>query len=376
VLEKALPHLMPRSNNHLTPLEKALGFLQGIFCEARKLTHVAYLRCDPLVPDLLGIQRVASQSTLSRFFAAFGGVAANARCFRVLWNWTMKRLPSRREGYTLDLDSTKLLHEDGHQEGVESGFTRQGIKPCLHPLLAVLAEARLVASFWLQAGNASCANNTVSFVHDLIANLPTHIRLFGVRADSGFCVPELLEFFESRRLRYVVVGRLHEKIQSLLRADLDWKATEVPGMEVAERVYQAAGWKRARRLRECDQGTPARLWNLGVDLREIPRHRGGARLGCGGLQFDRAFPAGSWLADQSDDPFAAILDFYNRRTHLQPSRSDHDQNRRSGKGTGLVETTLGENPPAVSQLQCSRKPTGFYMRLPPDFFGLYCMVTE
>ena len=128
-------------------------------------------------------------------------------------------LPSRREGYTLDLDSTKLLHEDGHQEGVESGFTRQGIKPCLHPLLAVLAEARLVASFWLQAGNASCANNTVSFVHDLIANLPTHIRLFGVRADSGFCVPELLEFFESRRLRYVVVGRLHEKIQSLLRAD-------------------------------------------------------------------------------------------------------------------------------------------------------------
>ena len=130
-------------------------------------------------------------------------------------------LPSRREGYTLDLDSTKLLHEDGHEEGVESGFTRQGIKPCLHPLLAVLAEARLVASFWLQAGNASCANNTVSFVHDLIANLPTHIRLFGVRADSGFCVPELLEFFESRRLRYVVVGRLHEKIQSLLRADCE-----------------------------------------------------------------------------------------------------------------------------------------------------------
>ena len=248
VLEKALPHRMPRSNNHLTPLEKALGFLQGILCEARKLTHVAYLRRDPLVPDLLGIQRVASQSTLSRFFAAFGGVAANARCFRVLWNWTMKCLPSRREGYTLDLDSTKLLHEDGHQEGVKSGFTRQGIKPCLHPLLAVLAEARMVASFWLRAGNAACANNVISFVHDLMANLPAHIRVFGVRADSGFCVPELLEFFESRRLRYVVVARLYEKIQSLLRADMVWKATEVPGMEVAETIYQAAGWKRARRL--------------------------------------------------------------------------------------------------------------------------------
>ena len=239
---------MPASNNHLTPLEKAVGFLQGILCEARKLTHVAYLRRDPLMPELLGVRRVPSQSTLSRFFQAFGGVAANATCFRVLWNWTMKRLPSRWDGYTLDLDSTKLLHEDGNQEGVKSGFTRQGIKPCLHPLLGILSEVRMVASFWLRAGNASCANNAISFVHDLIANLPSHIRLRGVRADAGFCVPELLEFFESRGLPYVVVARLAEKIQTLLRSDLKWKATGVPGMEVAERVYRSSGWKRSRRL--------------------------------------------------------------------------------------------------------------------------------
>ena len=57
-----------------------------------------------------------------------------------------------------------------------------------------------------------------------------------------------MEFFESRRLPYVVVARLQEKIQTLLRSDLKWKPTEVSGMEVAESVYQAAGWKRARRL--------------------------------------------------------------------------------------------------------------------------------
>jgi len=248
VLEKALPHQMPLSSNPLTPLEKAVGFWQGILCEACKLTPVAYLRRDPLMPELLGVRRVPSQSTLSRFFHAFGGVAANAKCFRVLWNWTMKKLPSRREGYTLDLDSTKLLHEDGHEEGVKSGFTRQGIKPCLHPLLGILAEVRMVASFWLRAGNASCAINVISFVHDLLANLPSHIRLRGVRADSGFCVPELLEFLEIRSLPYVVVARLQEKIQTLLRSEMKWQPTEAPGMEVAETIYQAAGWKRARRL--------------------------------------------------------------------------------------------------------------------------------
>ena len=42
------------------------------------------------------------------------------------FNARQKKL-ARHAGYTLDLDSTKLLHEDGHQEGVTSGFTRQGI---------------------------------------------------------------------------------------------------------------------------------------------------------------------------------------------------------------------------------------------------------
>jgi hypothetical protein len=61
---------------------------------------------------------VASQSTLSRFFAGFGSAAGNLHCFRPLWQWCVHRLPSRAEGYTLDLDSTRLLHEDSQQEGV------------------------------------------------------------------------------------------------------------------------------------------------------------------------------------------------------------------------------------------------------------------
>src|SRR5437868_3669492 len=121
-LAEHLPHRAAGSNNHLTAVEKALAFTHGLLCEARKLTHVAYFRRDPLVPELLGIQRVASQSSLSRFFAGFTSAGANLRCFRPLWQWCVAALPSRREGYTLDLDSTRLLHEDGHQEGVQVGY--------------------------------------------------------------------------------------------------------------------------------------------------------------------------------------------------------------------------------------------------------------
>lgn len=43
-LSAVLPHALPLSNNHLLPIEKALAFIHGLLCDARKLTHVAYLR--------------------------------------------------------------------------------------------------------------------------------------------------------------------------------------------------------------------------------------------------------------------------------------------------------------------------------------------
>jgi Transposase DDE domain group 1 len=247
-LAVALPHAPSLSNNSITALAKALAFTHGLLCEARKLTHIAYLRRDPLVPELLNIERVPSQSSFSRFFAGFGSAAANLRCFRPLWQWCVCRLPSRKEGYTLDLDSTRLLHEDGQQEGVVAGYTKRGLKPCLHPLLAVLAEVRMVAQFWLRSGNASCGSNAVAFFQELWANLPRHIRLRGVRADSGFCLPELLALWEELRVPYVVVAQLSQPIQRLLRGDLVWTKTEVPGTEVAEVMYQALSWPHPRRL--------------------------------------------------------------------------------------------------------------------------------
>ncbi len=247
-LRAVLPHPPPRSNNHLRPVEKALAFRHGLLCEARKLTHVASLRRDPLVPPLLGIKRIASPSALTRFFQGFTSAGDNLRCFRALWRWCVDRLPSCKEGYTLDLDSTRLLHEDGHQEGVRTGYTRQGLKPCLHPLLAVLAEVRLVAQLWLRPGNATCGSNVTAFFLDLWDHLPPQIRLRGVRADSGFCLPELLALWEQLQLPYVVVAQLSQPIQRLLRGGLEWTATEAPGTEVAELEYQAMSWPQPRRL--------------------------------------------------------------------------------------------------------------------------------
>jgi hypothetical protein len=185
---------------------------------------------------------------LSRFFQRFTSAGQNLATFRPLWRWGLERLCSRPGGYALDLDSTRLLHEDGHQEGVAVGYTRLGTKPCLHPLLAVLAEAKLVAGFWLRPGNSSCASNVVAFTQDLLGYLPSFIPLRVVRADSGFCLPAWLDLLEQLGLRYIVVARLLQPLQRLLRRDLIWTPSEVPGTDMAEVWHQEINWPRPRRV--------------------------------------------------------------------------------------------------------------------------------
>ena len=239
LVARCLPHPAPTSNNALSAVTKVLGFVQGLLCGAKKLTHCAYLRRDPMMPALLGIKRVPSQSTLTRFFQGFTGAGKNLACFRPLFAWGMQKLPAKNEGYALDFDSTRLLHEDGHQEGVEVGYTRVGTKPCLHPLLAIFSEARLVGGFWLRPGNCSCANNVVGFFLDLWDNLPSHVRLRVVRADSGFYVAELLHLWEQLGVKFIVVARLTQPVRSLLRRETCWLPTGLDGTAVAELEYDA-----------------------------------------------------------------------------------------------------------------------------------------
>ena len=217
LLAGLLPH-RPTSPNALAPRDIALSFLAGVIAGADKLTRVAHLRSDPLLPEVLQVKRVPSQSTLSRFFGEFSQ-GSNQRCFGRFYRWTLEQLNSRPEGYTLNVDTTGLIHEDRHQEGVRASYTKQGVKPCLHPILAVLAEAKVVAGFWLRAGNSATINNALGFMAELLSRLP-----------------------------YVVAARLLRPIKFLITRGLVWTETEIVGTTLTELEYQEAGWRNPRRL--------------------------------------------------------------------------------------------------------------------------------
>jgi len=238
-LRKVLPE-PGRVHNALSPRDVALGFMAGILLGADKLTRISWLSKDEALHEVLGIVRMPSQSTFTRFFGRFR--QAGAEALQQLYTWALRRLPSRKGGYTLDLDSTALIHEDGHQEGVRTGYTRKGLKPCLHPLIAVLAEAKMVAGYWLRSGNCNDAGNVVELCRSLLKRLPAQIRISLVRADSGFVNEKLFELLDGKGIAYIVASALHANIKVRCRHDdAAWQSTSIVGIEVQEVQWHRPG---------------------------------------------------------------------------------------------------------------------------------------
>jgi Transposase DDE domain group 1 len=266
-LEQRLPH-RPCSPNAYQPSDIALGFVGGVLAGADKLSRVAWLAGDPAISEVLGIEAIPSQSSLSRFFGVFTQSANNL--LGSLHRWAVDQLPSRNEGYTLDLDSWALLHEDGHQEGVAVGYTRRGPKPCHRPLVAALAEAQMIAGYWLRSGDTSCANGAAEFLRQTVQDLPHHIRIGLVRADSGFSHASVLESAEKQGLRYIMAARLTQPVQALCRhTDAQWQETDVPGLQVQEIELEQPG----RRLVVIRQRIESRPQAGGKLLIEVPGYR-------------------------------------------------------------------------------------------------------
>lgn len=264
-LRAVLPHT-PTSNNAYDPTDTALGFIGGILCGADKLARVAHLAHDPAVAEALGIEAVPSQSTLSRFFAECGRPACEA--ISGLHAWSLRSLPERSAGYTLDLDSFSLVHEDGHQQGVRVGYTRKGLKPCHRPIIAAVAEVPLIAHFWLRPGNTACVSGAHHFLGDTLARLPRQVRIGLVRADSGFCTQRLIEELEHRQLSYVMTAALRAPVRTLCRHDDSaWTPTEVPGLEVQEVSHEGT------RLIIVRQRVAERPHAGGKQLLEVPGYK-------------------------------------------------------------------------------------------------------
>jgi hypothetical protein len=75
----------------------------------------------------------------------------------------LPKLRASAQGAVLDLDST-VFERYGHQQGSLKGYNpRKHGRPSHHPLLAMLAEAKVVVHAWLRSANTASARGEKLF---------------------------------------------------------------------------------------------------------------------------------------------------------------------------------------------------------------------
>lgn len=234
----------PGSNRGFPPIQLIEQFIVAIWCGASRFVHAETVRFDRTLTRLFGWNRVAGHKAIVRLFERFD-MLTNERVQASVYRWFFDRITTLKR-VTLDLDST-VITRHGEQEGATRGYNpgRRG-RASHHPLFAFVAEARMVANFWLRPGNASSANNTLSFLESTLHNLGE--KTVGLlRADSGFFDGKILLALEQKRIPYIIAARLTQPLQREIYQTTGWWAL-APGLELTEIAYQAQSWEESRRV--------------------------------------------------------------------------------------------------------------------------------
>jgi hypothetical protein len=267
LLTQALPDGRT-SPNQIPAVEIVLAFFAAVLTGATRFAHLERLRADAIVRAILGVGRMPSAMTLTRYLGGFVRSQVE-HLTEVLWRFTLARLPAATLGAVLDFDST-VFERYGHQEGARKGHNpRKHGRPSHHPLLAMLAEAKVVCNVWLRSGNTGTARGVAAFLGETLARLPAAYRLYALRADSGFFVTELLDALEARQLPYAIAVRMNRLVHRQVVGLTTWRPFG-PGLEVAETPYQALTWPAARRLVVVRELVQERPEARGRRLVEVP----------------------------------------------------------------------------------------------------------
>ena len=259
-----LPLPMQQSNRGYSPLQLIISFWLGVWCGANKYEHLEVTRQDAVLSRLFNWQRMPGHKAYQRYFKKFTH-AVNQKVFTQLFQWFFSHL--HFDNYTLDLDST-VLTRYGNQEGAKVGYnSKKHGRKSHHPLLAFIAEARMIANFWLRPGNVYTTNNFVSFLEDTIDKL-TGKRVGLIRADSGFYDKKVFDYLEreERPFNYIIAVRFYYPIKRLLAFQRNWWRLG-DGIEIAETLYQSPEWAKPRRLIMVRQEILKRPHAAGKQLR-------------------------------------------------------------------------------------------------------------
>jgi len=219
------------------------SFITSIWCGANRFLHTEVTRHDPALCKIFDWKKTPGQDAYKRYFSKFTQTT-NQKVSDYFYSWIFDNL--NFDNFTLDIDSS-VMTRYGDQEGAKKGYnpSKKG-RASHHPLIAFIADVKLVANMWLRSGNTSSANNFLSFLEDTLSKLKNK-TISLVRLDSGFYQSDILEYLESKTMNYIVAVKFTQPIQREIHEIKNWIVLDT-GVEICEQIYKSESWAKERRI--------------------------------------------------------------------------------------------------------------------------------
>lgn len=236
----------------------------GIACGYADCNDAARLGEDPIHKllvgrDALAGEALASQPTLSRFENGIGPKALyrmGEALAEAVIERQRRRLRGKAQRITIELDPTDDPTHGAQQLSLFNGHYDTW---CYLPVAGFIqfdAEPeQYLFTYMLRPGNAPAKLGAIGLLRRVLQRLRAAFPKAGflVRLDGGFACPEILEFLEAQRVKYVVamagnavLDRLSEQWMQQVRelSGNSGKTEHVYG----EVRYAANSWSRERRI--------------------------------------------------------------------------------------------------------------------------------
>lgn len=187
---------------HLLFMQVLVHVLAGF----RRIRERDYYADDPLLPDVIGVHRLADTSTLTRRLgeATAESVVAARTELRALV--TERIAKEKLPRVTLDFDGT-VLTTRGRTQGSAIGYNRnrRGARS-YYPLLCTIAQTGQFLDFHHRPGNVHDSNGACEFMTDClgaIRNVAPAAKL-ETRIDAAFFDIKILKGLDERRVEFSV----------------------------------------------------------------------------------------------------------------------------------------------------------------------------
>jgi len=173
----------------------------------RRLSHVDYVRADPLVCRLARLRLMPHERTLSRWLKQFTykGVRVLAEVNTRLVSETLRKLGCRR--VTLDVDGSVV------STGLQVAWAKRGFNPhhrkvpSYYPILAHVAQTGQILAVKNRPGNVHDGKRSEYFIRDVLRQAREELGprvTFEFRLDGAFFQRPVLEEFSRRGVEYAL----------------------------------------------------------------------------------------------------------------------------------------------------------------------------